>query len=421
MTYCKVFLLLMIFSTIFIINLYAGPCPDLKVKIKIEIHENAMEKMQHDYGTTGKSLENQIIAEVERLFQGNSEGFEFYSGADADYQLRVQINTIGDNYWLNTYLQSMSTAKYAEQVYLPEVSDIHSGLTRISAEHGNIEALLKAYEMKHTTPVRDPTITVAVDPDEISAEEGNDQCKITVKVLHCNGEPAYYVNTRYSQKVFFKKETQRGKVKSTFWKSDFVFTQTLKNGVAEANYQLDHSKGTHPGIDKVEIWTYGPRLKIYKTFAIIKIKPSDGILEIEKLSGELPACNFENRCVVQLPFEMIKSKDSENYEIKGGASNRTAYTLKCRGCNVITGTFWAKITGGVLDIKRKPKKPLSLSFEIFRDNEVHKITCRQPPLEIPRDKQQQMDMKLHNWPLIDGYSEQIGVFKYTIHLGRASY
>jgi hypothetical protein len=421
MNYSKVVLLVIIFFSIFINNLYADPCPKLKVKISIEIDEKAMGKLQHDYGTTGQSLENQIAAEVERLLQGNSEGFKAYSGADVNYQLRVQINTIGNNYWLNTYLESMSTAKYVEHVLLQDVSDIHSGLTKISTEHGNIEALINAYEMKHTTPVRSPIITVAVDPDEISAEEGNDQCKISVKVLHCNGEPAYSINTQYAQKVFFKKETQRGTVKSTFWKNDFVFTQTLKNGVAEADYQLDHSKGTHPGIDKVEIWTYGPRLKIYRTVATIKIKPSKGVLEIEKTAGELGICNFENRCVVQLPFKMIESKDSENYEIKGGESNRISYKLKCQGCNVITGTFWAKITGGVLDIKRKPKNPLSLSFEIFRDNEVHKITCRQPPLVIPRGDQAQMDMKLYNWPLIDGYSEQIGVFKYTIHLGRVSH
>ena len=75
----------------------------------------------------------------------------------------------------------------------------------------------------------------------------------------------------------------------------------------------------------------------------------------------------------------------------------------------------------MLDMERNPRKPLSLSFEILRDNEVHTITCRQPPLVMPRNKQAQMGMKLYNWPLIDGYSEQIGVFKYTIHLGKASY
>ena len=157
-----------------------------------------------------------------------------------------------------------------------------------------------------------------------------------------------------------------------------------------------------------------------QTVADNKIKPREGISEIEKTAGELGICNFENRCVVQLSFKMIESKDSENYEIKGGESNRIPYKLKCQGCNVFTGTFWAKITGGVLDIKRNPKNPLSLSFEIFRDNEVHKITCMQPPLVMPRGEQAQMDMKLYNWPLIDGYSEQIGVFKYTIHLGKPS-
>ena len=206
MTHFKVVLLFIVFSLIFINNLYAGPCPKLKVKIKIEIHKNAMEKMQHDYGTTGKSLENQIIAEVERLFQGNSEGFEFYSGADADYQLRVRVDKIGNNYWLNTYLESMSTAKIVEQVLLQEVSDIHSGLTKISTEHGNIEALLKAYEMKHTTPVRDPTMTVAVDPDEISADDRTRyweplQARHLLGKTQCEGPSPYKDCGRYNQHV----------------------------------------------------------------------------------------------------------------------------------------------------------------------------------------------------------------------------
>jgi len=216
---------------------------------------------------------------------------------------------------------------------------------------------------------------------------------------------------KWHQRVYFSRETSRGTVTGQ--------GDQDSNGIVTADYKLDYSKGTHPGKDTIKIWTKGYCGREYTTEAVIKIKPHDGILEIEKTAGELGICNFENRCVVQIPFEMIESKDSENYEIKGGESNRISYKLKCQGCNVITGTFWAKITGGVLDMERKPKKPLSLSFEILRDNEVHTITCREPPLVMPRGEQAQMDMKLYNWPLIDGYSEKIGVFKYTIYLGRA--
>jgi len=414
MTFYKTFLLVQVFCFLFINTLFANPCPKPKVKIIVEINEDSLHMLQDDYGfKTEQGWKNEFASRAEGLLKENAEGFEAYKGPDcADFRLVIRISTVKSfHYFVTSKLVGMGKGYIIDEVQIRKGADLDSLLSESVGRFGNIEALIKAREAAHPWPARNPSFKVTVDPEEISPQEGSDRSKISVKVFHCNGKLA-----KLHQRVYFSTKTLRGTVKPGQGTAG-----RGANGIVIADYELDHSKGTHPGKDIVKIWTEGYCRRKYTTEAVIKIKPREGILEIEKTAGELGICNFENRCVVQLPFKMIESKDSENYEIKGGESNRISYKLKCQGCNVITGTFWAKITGGVLDIKRKPKNPLSLSFEIFRDNEVHKITCRQPPLVMPRGEQAQMDMKLYNWPLIDGYSEQIGVFKYTIHLGRASH
>ena len=411
MTSYKRFLLVQVFCLLFINTVFANPCPKPKVKIMVEINENSLDMLQDDYGfKTEQGWKNELASRAEGVLKENAEGFDAYKGSDcADFRLVIKITEVKSfNYWVTSELYGMGKGYIIDEVQIRKGADLDSLVSESVGRFGNIEALIKAREAAHPWPARNPSFEVTVDPEEISPQKGSDRSKIHVKVFHCNGKLA-----KSHQRVYFSRETLRGTVTGQ--------GDQGANGIVTADYKLDYSKGTHPGKDIVKIWTEGYCRRKYTTEAVIKIKPRDGILEIEKTAGELGICNFENRCVVQIPFEMIESKDSENYEIKGGESNRISYKLKCQGCNVFTGTFWAKITGGVLDIERKPKKPLSLSFEILRDNEVHKITCRQPPLVMPRGEQAQMDMKLYNWPLIDGYSEQIGVFKYTIHLGRASH
>ncbi len=413
MTSYKIFLLVQVFCLLFINTLFANPCPKPKVKIIVEINENSLDMLQDDYGfKTEQGWKNEISSRTEGILKENAEGFEPYKGEDcADFRLVILISEVKSfNYFVTSKLYGMGQGYIIDEVQIRKGADLDSMLSESVGRFGNIEELIKAREDSHPWPARNPTFEVKVDPEEISPKEGSDSSIISVRVFHCNGKLA-----SHKQTIHFSTKTSRGSVDT----HQGVGAKST-DGALTAKYKLDYSKGTHPGKDIVKIWTEGYCSRKYTTEAVIKIKPQDGTLEIEKNLSDSGVCSFEKRCVVQVPFEMIESKDSENYEIKGGESNRISYKLKCQGCNVITGTFWAKITGGSLDMEHKPKKPLSLSFEIFRDNEVHKITCRQPPLVIPRIKQQQMDMKLYNWPLIDGYSEQIGVFKYTIHLGKNS-
>jgi hypothetical protein len=399
---------LLLFETVF-----ANPCPKPKVKIMVEINENSLDMLQDDYGfKTEQGWKNEIASRVEGHLAKNADDFEAYKGPDcADFRLVISITeTESFNYWVTSKMYGMGKGYIIDEVQIRKGADLDSLISESVGRFGNIEEMIKAREASHPWPARNPSFEVRVDPEEISPQAGSDSSIISVKVFHCNGKLA-----KAKQIIYYSTETSRGTV-NTYMGTGAEST----GGALTAKYKLDYSKGTHPGKDTVKIWTEGYCSRKYTTEAVIKIKPRDGILEIEKTSGELGICNFENRCVVQIPFEMIESKDSENYEIKGGESNRISYKEKCQGCNEITGTFWARITGGMLDMERNPKNPLSLSFEILRDNEVHTITCRQPPLVMPRDKQAQMSMKLRNWPLIDGYSEQIGVFKYTLHLGRKS-
>ena len=408
----KTFSMVQVFCFVIANFVFANPCPKPKVKILVEINENSLDMLQDDYGfKTEQAWKNEIASRVEGHLAKNAVDFEAYKGPDcADFRLVISISeTESFNYWVTSKLYGMGEGYIIDELQIRKGADLDSLISESVGRFGKIEELIKAREDSHPWPARNPTFEVTVDPDEISPQEGSDSSIVSAKVFHCNGKPA-----GARQIIYFSRETSRGTV-NTYMGTGAEST----GGALTAKYILDYSKGTHPGKDMVEIWTEGYCKKKYSTEAVIKIKPRDGILEIEKNSSSI--CRFENRCVVQLPFEMIESEDSDNYEIRGRESNRIAYKEECQGCNEITGTFWARITGGMLDMERNPTKPLSLSFEILRDNEVHTITCRQPPLVMPRDKQAQMSMKLYNWPLIDGYSEQIGVFKYTIHLGKASY
>jgi len=408
----KTFSMVQVFCFVIVNFVFANPCPKPKVKILVEINENSLDMLQDDYGfKTEQGWKNEISSRVEGHLAKNADDFEAYQGPDcADFRLVLSITeTESFNYWVTSRLYGMGKGYIIDEVQIRKGADLDSLISESVGRFGKIEELIKAREDSHPWPARNPTFEVTVDPDEISPQEGSDSSIISVKVFHCNGKLA-----GARQIIYYSTETSRGTV-NTYMGTGAEST----GGALTAKYKLDYSKGTHPGKDIVEIWTEGYCKKKYSTEAVIKINPRDGILEIEKNSSSF--CRFENRCVVQLPFEMIESEDSDNYEIRGGESNRISYKEECQGCNEITGTFWARITGGMLDMERNPTKPLSLSFEILRDNEVHTITCRQPPLVMPRDKQAQMSMKLYNWPLIDGYSEQIGVFKYTIHLGKASY
>ena len=403
----RAFLLILIFLTFFINTIFADPCPRPKVKIEIEIGKDVLKMIQDDYGfKTEQGWKNEVASKVEKTLKENSEGIEIYKGQECpDFRLNISLKTNESfHYWVTSSLVGMGKGYIIDELQIRRGTDIDSLLSQSVKRFGDIGALIKAREEKHPWPARNPSFKVTVDPQEISPKKGDDQSTISVKVFHCNGKLA-----DFKQEVYFSTETSRGKVN---WKQNIPG----KNGAVVATYKLDYSKGTHPGTDKIKIWTHGYCKKEYATEAIIKIKPSKGILEIEKTGSELGICHFESRCVVQLPFEMVQSKNSENYEIKGGDSNRISYKLKCKGCNVITGTFWARVTGGVLDLENNPEKPLSISFEIFRDNEIHKITCVKPPIIMRRKKQQYMNMKLYKWPLTDRYSEQIGVFKYTLYL-----
>lgn len=71
--------------------------------------------------------------------------------------------------------------------------------------------------------------------------------------------------------------------------------------------------------------------------------------------------------------------------------------------------------GVVAKVKKHPKSEL-LQREFQGRCRGH--SCENPILTLSRGEPVQMDMALSNWPLIDGYSNRIGVFKYTLHFDK---
>ncbi|NNG00910.1 MAG: hypothetical protein HKM93_16095 [Desulfobacteraceae bacterium] len=373
----------------------------------MEITEASLQMLQDDYGfKTEQGWKNEISSKAEEIISKNSDGLEVRKEPGcADYRITLSIDTVETfNYFITSKMVDMGRAYIIDEVQIKKGADFDAMLSKSIERFGDIADLIKTREEEHPWPARNPRLEITLSPPEVSFQAGKDQSIITVRVFHCNGKLV-----RLKQPVYFSVETARGKI-------DTHQGTQGDDGFVTATYNLDPAKGTHPGKDVINVRTNGFCGRRYTKEAEIKIKPYEARLMIEKNPS---VCTFENRCVVQIPFKMIETKDPEIYDIKENVSNRISYEQKCAECNEISGTFWAKLNSGKLDLKRNPKRPLTLSFEIFRDNEVLKISCKQPPIIIPR-KQQQMDMALRKWPLIDGYSEQIGVFTYTLYLGKAS-
>jgi len=410
----------------------AGPCSKPKVIVMVQIGETALNhNLRIDFGEQpaelwnselGKFAKSQIdsisenvdVSSIDEIYLSaeNDKHYlknhpEIQDALKSDYLFRIGIYQLGDNYQLYVYLTSIDSTIIAKMVssngrYLSDE------LQKAISKFGDLRKLIDKHEKKFPETPRDPKLDVTVAPEVLEPKKGKDSCTISVKVTDCRGMLTY--RKFHKHKVFFERETRRGKVK-TGVKSGYSLTRS--NGVATATYHLDYSKGTGTGLDTVKIWTFGRGRKKYEAEAKIKII-SDGKLKIEKSLGGV-GCSYEKPCKVMIPFEVKCPDTSGPCEIEGKGSAQVPYKLVCGG-NCFTGTFGAGIVGGKLDLEKDPEHPLSLTLKIWRDNEVHFMpSCENPILTLPRGERAQMDMALYSWPLVDGYSKRIGVFKYTLH------
>lgn len=284
-----VLVFLVIFCLPFFETAHAGPCSEPVVVVMMDIGEDALFQLQADYAFQENEIwKSELGQKVVDLLGPVSSGVETHSideiylgkkydkhflkkhpdkhaALRGEYLLRVAIYALGGRYQFYASLVSIDTtrtvkfeSRYGDMVF--------EELTLLISSFGNLGALIRAWEMAHPAPVRDPSYEITVDPEKVKAQEGRDEAEIKVTVKHCNGLPAY--DKVYQNKVFFKMETLRGHVKAELADGTSI---VRSDGTALAKYKLDQAKGIKPGVDTVQLWTYGRGRKRFNASATIEI------------------------------------------------------------------------------------------------------------------------------------------------------
>jgi len=267
----------------------AEECSTPTVIVMIQIGDNTYDQLVRDYhfnpkdywaselgGKTNsiiKSISGGIrvssIDEIVRSVQDDSDYLknnpDVRAALRSEYLLRIGIYWLGNVYKLYAYVTSIDTARIVKMVE-GQGRNVYTELQRIMGEFGDLLELIRMHEVRYPAPPRDPTDEITVDPEEIWPEAGKDRCGIRVKLTHCNGLPVY-VKFR-GHKVFFEKETERGKNKTGLADGSSL---TNPQGEAKVDYRLDYAKGTDPGTDVVRIRTYGRGQRKFDLQATVEI------------------------------------------------------------------------------------------------------------------------------------------------------
>jgi len=278
-----------IFCLPFFETAHAGPCSEPVVVIMMDIGEDALFQLQADYAFQENEIwKSELGQKVVDLLGPVSSGVEIHSideiylgkkydkhflkkhpdkraALRGEYLLRVAIYAVGGRYQFYASLVSIDTTRIVK--FESRYGDmVFEELTWLISSFGNLGALIRAWEMAHPAPVRDPSYEITVDPEKVKAQEGRDEAEIKVTVKHCNGLPAY--DKVYQNLVFFKKETLRGHVKAELLDGTSI---VRSDGTALAKYKLDQAKGIEPGVDTVQLWTIGRGRKRFDASATIEI------------------------------------------------------------------------------------------------------------------------------------------------------
>ena len=287
------FKIVLVFLGIFCLQFFeiahAGPCSEPIVVIMMDIGEDALFQLQADYafqedeiwkselgqkvvdllGTVSSGVE---IHSIDEIYLGKKYDKHFLdehpdkrAALKGEYLLRVAIYALGGRYQFYASLVSIDTTRIVK--FESRYGDmVFEELSWLISSFGNLGALIRAWEMAHPAPVRDPIYEITVDPEKVKAQEGQEEAEIKVKVIHCNGLPSY--DKVYQNRIFFKKETLRGHVKAELADSSSI---VRSDGTASAKYKLDQTKGIGPGVDTIQFWTYGRGRKRFNASATIEI------------------------------------------------------------------------------------------------------------------------------------------------------
>ena len=211
--------------------------------------------------TSHQDVGNLLEFERQRLLLGD----ETYGGnvrelvgekVNAEYISTLQVGEVGSVYVVTVSLIDVDLGILVKKTYVEvsAVDELPDAVATVVGQLGDLATLIRSHEEKYPVPPRDPSLTVSVNPESISTEEGKDRCNITVEVRNCRGEAVE------GTKVYFKEYTTRGHVQGekeaeNYGLHDYQSSVTDSEGIARAIYRLDVSKGKKAGKDRVQILT----------------------------------------------------------------------------------------------------------------------------------------------------------------------
>ena len=216
--------------------------PGVRVSSAAEIGEILRDEQERmaagtDTGTTGVSIGQKI---------------------NAEYVASLTVNQVGSRYVVTSSL--IDADLFMAVVRASTVAASGEGLPAAAAEQvaglGDLATLIRAHEKAHPVPPRGPSISVALNPTSVTAEDIRDTTTLTATITNCAGEPVP------GAKVFFEGKTARGWVRGDGESEEsgwygWQYTVAGADGTARATYRLDPARGTGAGKDTVAIGTNG--------------------------------------------------------------------------------------------------------------------------------------------------------------------
>jgi hypothetical protein len=199
--------------------------------------------------------------EQERMAAGADSGdirVSIGQKVNAEYVAALSVSQVGSRYVVTSSLADADlfivVARASAETALADGPD--GAVSQAAADLGDLSALIRAHEKAHPVPPRGPSLSVAISPASVTAEDIRGTTTITVTVTTCAGDPVP------GAKVYFERKTARGWVEGAGESTDpgwygWQYALTGADGMAHATYRLDAARGTGAGKDTVSIGTNG--------------------------------------------------------------------------------------------------------------------------------------------------------------------
>ena len=132
--------------------------------------------------------------EQERMAAGADSGdirVSIGQKVNAEYVAALSVNQVGSRYVVTSSLADADlfivVARASAETALADGPD--GAVSQAAADLGDLSALIRAHEKAHPVPPRGPSLSLAISPASVTAEDIRGTTTITVTVTTCAGDP----------------------------------------------------------------------------------------------------------------------------------------------------------------------------------------------------------------------------------------